>query len=140
MTTNWATPLCRHGARVANLPDDLDFQQPQLPVSDNEEIAATAGRIKECQPPDLLLKPSEFGPTPTVLAGLQSTELGMKVVHEQRLNHLEDVLLGRIVRPFGAAFRRVHYRLKQGTENRGRDDRPVEAASIEQCPAHCRIE
>ena len=42
--------------------------------------------------------------------------------------------------PMGAAFRRVHHRLEQRTENGGRNLRPVETAGVQQRATHGRIE
>ncbi|MDE0358552.1 MAG: hypothetical protein OXN92_12585, partial [Gammaproteobacteria bacterium] len=72
----------------------LDLKLPQLAVGDDEEVPAPARRVKEGHPPELLLKPAEVGPAAAVLPGLQSLELGPKIVQKQRPDHLQDVLLG----------------------------------------------
>ena len=122
------------GGRASNVADDLDFQQPQFPVGDDEEVATTACGVEERQAAELRLELSESGETAPAPACSHALELGPQVVHEQRLDHLEDVLLGRVVRPLRPALRRVHHRLEQRAEDRGRDVRPVEAAGIEQRP------
>ena len=49
-------------------------------------------------------------------AGFETLEFGSQVVHEPRLDHLEDVLLGGVVRALGAALRWFHDRLEQHSE------------------------
>ena len=90
--------------------------------------------------PELRLKRPEVGGASPVPARLQPREIGAQVVQEQRLDHLQDVLLGRVVRPLRAALLRLHHRLEQRAEDRGRDVRPVEAAGVQQRPAHRRVE
>ena len=129
-------PRCR--GRSPNLADDLDFQQPHFPVGDDEEVAAAARGIEEYYAPELRLELPERREPATALA--HPLELGAQVVHEQRLDHLEDILLGRVVRSLRPAFHRIHHRLEQRTEDSGREFRPVEAAGVQQRPTHRRVE
>ena len=48
--------LLRRVGGVPNLPDDFDFEQPQFPVGDDEEVAAAARRIEERQAAELRLE------------------------------------------------------------------------------------
>ena len=80
------------------------------------------------------------GHAAAVPAGLQPPELGPQVVEEQRLDHLQDVLLRRVVRPLGAAVDRLHDRLEQRAEDGRRDRRPVESARVEQGLTHRGVE
>ena len=82
----------------------------------------------------------QVGNHPAVAARLQPLELRPQAVEEQRLDHLQDVLLRRVVRAGRAALRRLHHRLEQRPEDGRRDRRPVEAARVEQRPAHRRVE
>ena len=85
--------LPRAAARC-QLPQHLDFQRAQLAVGDDEEVATAARRIEQAQRAELLLEPPEIG---DAAARLQPLKLGPQVVEEQRLDHLQDVLLGRVV-------------------------------------------
>ena len=111
--------LTRRGGRIPDIADDLDFQQPQFPVGDDEEVAAAACGVEERQAAEILLKSPKLGNAAAILARLHPVELSPQVVHEQRLDHLEDVLLRRVVRALGAACHGVHDRLEQRAENRG---------------------
>ncbi len=132
--------LPTRGGRLSNLADDLDFERPQFPVGDDEEVAAAARRVEERQAAELRLEPPERREAAPAPARFHAFELRVQVVHEQRLDHLEDVLLGRVVRALRAALRRVHHRLEQRAEDGGRDVGPVEAAGVQQRPAHRRVE
>ena len=112
----------------------------QFPVGDDEEVATAARGVEERHAAELRLELPERGEAAPAPARPHALELGAQVVHEQRLDHLEDVLLGRVVSALGAAFRRVHHRLEQRAEDRGRDVRPVEAAGVQQRPPHRRVE
>ena len=92
------------GGRLPNLSDDFDFEQPQFPVGDDEEVAAAARRIKERHAAEPRLELPERRKAAAAPARFRALELGAQVVHEQRLDHLQDVLLGRVVRALGAAF------------------------------------
>ena len=56
------------------------------------------------------------------------------------LDHLQDVLLGRVVRALGAAVGRLQDRLEQRPEDGRRDRRPVELPCVEQHLPHRGIE
>ena len=86
---------------------DLDLEQPQLPVGDDQEVAAAARRVEEPHAAELLLKAEQRGAAAAVLARLQALEFRPQIVHEERLDHLQDVLLGRVVRAPPAALRRL---------------------------------
>ena len=55
------------------------------------------------------------------LRGAEALELGTQLVEEKRLDYLEDVLFGCVVRALGTAFILVHHRLKEGAKNRWGD-------------------
>ena len=77
---------------------------------------------------------------PAVPSAFKPLELGPQVVHEQRLDDFQDVLLGGVVRPLGPALVRVHDRLEQGPEDRRRDVRPVEGAGFQHQAPHGGVE
>ena len=95
---------------------------------------------KNVRPPSFAWKLPERRETAPATAIAHPLELGVQVIHEQRLDHLEDVFLGRVVRPLRPALRRVHDRLEERAEDRRRNVRPVEAAGVEQRPAHRGVE
>src|SRR6056297_58631 len=121
------------------LAQHLHLQQAQFAVGDDQEITAAAGGIEECQAGQMPLK--RLQPPPLVASErFEPVELGAQIVKEQRLDHLEDVLLGGVMRAFLAPLCRVHHRLKKRAEDGRGNRRPVEAAGIEQRRAHVRIE
>ena len=122
------------------LPQHVDLQRPKLAVGDDQEVAAAARGVEEPQRAELVPEPPQIGHCAAVPASLQPPELGPQVVEEQRLDHLQDVLLGRVMSPLGAALSRLHDRLEQRPEDRRRDRRPVELSRVEQCSAHLGIE
>ena len=132
------------GVRVrgggAQFADDLDLQRAQLAVGDDEEVAAAARRVQEAQRAEFVLETLQRGAAVRVLARPQPLELGAQVVQEQRLDDLQDVLLGGVVGALGAAGRGLHDGLEQRAEDGGRDGGPVEAARVEQRLAHGRVE
>ena len=71
---------------------------------------------------------------------LDAGELLAEPVQEERLDDLEDVRFGRVVRPLGAAFRRVHDGLEERTENRRGNVLPVEPAGRKQLLPHDSVE
>ena len=66
----------------------------QFPVSDDQEVAATAGGIQNSQPAELLMEPLELA-----LVSPDPIELGSKVVEKQRPYHFEDVAFAGVVSP-----------------------------------------
>src|SRR5262245_30594591 len=78
--------------------------------------------------------------TPRVTPGLEPCELVANVVEEKRLDHLENVLLGGVVRALGPALLLVHHRLEQRAEDGGRYSVPTELADLEQQVAHGGVE
>ena len=58
---------------------------------------------------------------PAAPASFQACELRAQVVEEQWLDDLQDVLLRCVVGTLGTALRRIHHRLEQGPEDRGRN-------------------
>ena len=95
--------LPESGGSRAELADHFGFQDPQFAAGDDEEVAAAAGGVEETPLARLFLKTPKAGAAAAVLAGLEAIELGPQVVHEQRFEQLEDVLLGGVVRALGAA-------------------------------------
>ena len=71
-----------------------------------------------------------------VLAGFQPSKPCPQVIQKQRLDDLQDVLLGGVVRALRAALCGFHDRLKQRTKDCRRDGSPVEPAGVEQCLPH----
>ena len=86
------------------------------------------------------MKSPQLGPAPGGIASHDPLELRSQFVEEERLDDLEDVFLGGVVRAQGATLIAIHHGLKQRTEDSGRDARPVEAAGLEQALPHCGIE
>ena len=75
-----------------------------------------------------------------VAALAKPIKLFLKVVEKKRLDHLQDVLLGGVMRSSLAAFIRVHNRLKERTKDGRRDGIPGKLAHIQQEEPHPRIE
>ena len=118
----------------------LDFQGAQLPVGDNQEVAAAAGGIEETQSAEPLLEGEQFRKAAAVAAGLEPGELRPKIVEKERFDDLENVLLGGVVRTLPSPLVLVHDGLEQGAEDGRRDVRPVEPAGVEQALAHGGVE
>ena len=104
------------------------------------KFAAAARRVEEPQRAELVPELPQVRHAAAVPASLQPPELGPQVIEEQRLDHLQDVLLRRVVRPLGATVGRLHDRLEQRTEDGRRDCRPVELARVEQGLTHRGVE
>src|SRR5690348_2465736 len=68
----------------------FELELTELPVSNHEEVAAAARRVKKRQGTEPLVKIEQ-----AVLVALDSVELLPQLVQEQRLDELEDVLLRR---------------------------------------------
>ena len=58
--------------------EDFDFQQAQLAVGDDEEIAAAAGGVEEAEAGELFVEASQFG-----FVALGALEFRAQVVEEQ---------------------------------------------------------
>ena len=125
-------------ARI-KLAQDIDFELAQFAIGDDEEVAAAAGGIEEGEAGQLFvqgLKRLRLAATERFRAG----ELRVKVVQKERLDELQDVLFGGVVRARGAAFLLVHDGLEERTENGRRDRLPFELAGLYQGEAHGSVE
>ena len=122
-----------------NLLEHLDFQRPQLAVGNDEKIAAAAGRIEKAQLTEPSLKGNHFRDAPTVTTRLEVVELGTQSIEKQRFNDLEDVLFGGVMRSLCPALVLVHDGLKERTEDRRRNTRPIKGTGIDQTLAHFGI-
>ena len=114
---------------------DFQFQQAQLAIGDDEEVAAAAGGVEEAQAGEALVEAAQLG---LVLA--DALELGAQVVQEQGAGDLEDVALGGVVAADLAALARLHDGLEERAEDGGRDGRPVEPGAGQQRVAHVTVE
>jgi hypothetical protein len=85
----------------------------------DEKIPAAAGRIEKIQPPQPLMKRLQFDEAAGVPPGLQAGELGAHAVQKERLDHLQDVLFGRVVGSLGAALLLVHHGLARISHREG---------------------
>ena len=119
--------------------DQLDLQFAQFPIGDDQEIAATAGRIEELHLAQPLLKGSQFGAAFS-LARPQTVEFRSQIVEKQWPDHLHNVLLGDVVGALGAALGGFHHGLEERPEDGGRDGLPVEAAGVDQRRPHLSVE
>ncbi len=120
------------GGIGAQLADHVDFEQAQLAVGDDEEVAAAAGGVEEGHLAELLAEGAEGVAARVALALADTPEGGAQGVQEQGRDDLEDVLLGGVVGTLGAAPVAVHDRLEEGAEDRARDAGPVEVAGLDQ--------
>ena len=126
--------------RAVNFEQHLDLQFAQLPVGDDQEVAAAAGRIEEAHLAQALLEAQQIRPPTPAALRADTLKFRAQLIEEERLDHLEDVLLGRVMSADRAAVVRVHHRLKQRPEDRRRDPRPVEPRRLDQQPAQRRVE
>lgn len=115
--------------------EDLDLELAQLPVRNDKEVAAAAGRVEETQLREFLLEAPQLG---FVLADL--SEFLLQVVEEEGADDLEDVAFAGVVRTDLPPLARFHDRLEQGAEDHGRNPRPVEACCGKQRVAHVAVE
>ena len=115
--------------------EDFNFQQAQFAVGDDQEVAAAARRIEEAEGADFAVELPEQG-----LAAPGELEFLAQVVHEERVDNLEDVALGGVVPAGLAAFRGIHHALEERAEDGGRNGRPVELGTPQQCIAHSAVE
>ena len=81
------------------------------------------------------MEAAQFG---LVLAN--ALELGPEVVQEEGAGDFEDVALACVVAADLAALAWLHDRLKERSENGGRDGRPVEPGAGQQRVAHVPVE
>ena len=118
----------------------LDFQGAQLPVGDNQKVAAAAGGVEEAQFAEPLLEGEQFRKAAAVAAGLEPGELRPKIVEKERFDDLENVLFGGVVSALPSPLVLVHDGLEQGAEDGRGDVRPVEPAGVEQALPHGGVE
>src|SRR3546814_12041951 len=96
--------------------ENFQLQQAQLPAGDDQEVAATAGRVQEFQRGQLAVQAGELL---FVVSGLVQAHL--PVVEEQRAATLEDVLLSGVVRARVAWRLAFRHRLEhRGSHSEGR--------------------
>ena len=81
--------------------------------------------------PESVSKLPEIRHAAAVPAFLKLLELRSQIVEEQRLDHLQDVLFGGVVRTLRAPIGWFHDRLEECTEDGWRNRRPVEPARVE---------
>ena len=126
------------GAELARCLKHLEFQPPQLPVSDDEKISAAASRIEEILAREILVKFEQ-----RVLVVLCARELGAQVVQKQRADQLENVRFRRVMRAelTAAVF---GFELDDFLEHRAEDGRrdrtPLQRAAVQQELAHRGVE
>ena len=100
------------------LPDHLQFQGAELAVTDNQEVAAATGRVKETEFGELQVKLIEgIVALGAVLVRFDGLKLLLQFVEEERFDELQDVLFAGVVRTEVAALFLVHHALKQAAEN-----------------------
>ena len=118
--------------------EHFEFQRAEFAVGDDKEVAAAAGRVEEAELGQLVLKFGEARGAARGAVGFDALEFGAEIVEEKRADEFEDVLLRRVVRANLAAFLGVHDRLKERTEDGGRDGFPVKAAAWRADSRACR--
>jgi hypothetical protein len=69
----------------------FQFQQPQLAVGDDEDVAAAAGGVEEGERAQLLVEVEQF-----VAVVADFSELGPQRIQEQRLDELENVFFAGV--------------------------------------------
>ena len=89
------------------LAEDFEFEEAQLAVGDDEEIAASASGIEEFEGAEFFVELGEF-----VVVVANGLELAPKLVEEERFDEFKDVCFAGVVGTEVAAFDRVHYALK----------------------------
>ena len=76
---------------------EFDFEKPELTVGNNQEVSAATCRIEESERGELLVEGLDCLAASTVPAAGEAFQLVPQVVQEERLDHLEDALLGGVV-------------------------------------------
>ena len=98
-------------------PQHFDFQRAQLSVGDDEEVATTARRVEQAQRAKSVPKLPQISHAAAVPAFLKVLEFSAQIVEEQWLDHLQDVLLGGVVRTLRAPVGQFHDRLEERTKD-----------------------
>lgn len=111
------------------------FEQAQLAVGDDEEVAAAAGRVEKLQGAELLLELGEL-----VAVVFEAVKFVPQLIQEQRFDELEDIRFAGVMGTEVAAFLRVHHTLEHGAEDGGRNLAPVDITAVEQGLAHLPVE
>ena len=134
---------------LVNFFQNIHLYPPQLAVGDEKKVTATASRIKELQRGDSvveLLKTNLFltqstrrsqrrrfsdgrdglravrgrdKARPSRMNAGDDLELLAQAVEEERTDHLQDVLLARVVRTEGVTLLLVHHALEHRAKDRG---------------------
>jgi hypothetical protein len=110
---------------------NVQFQQAQFAVSNDEEVAAPASRIEEFQFGEPLMELGKL-----LLLAFELLEFSAQIIKKQRPDHLEDVLLGGVVRSEVPSQFRFHHGLKQRAEN---GSAPVKRAAFDQDFPHVPV-
>lgn len=69
----------------------------------------------------------------------QALKFRAKAVHEERLDHFQNVPFGGVMRSLRAALTAVHHGLEQRSEDRRGDLFPVESTCLTQARSHRRV-
>ena len=93
--------------------EHFDFQQAELAVGDYEKVSAAAGRIENLQGTELFVKSLDRLAATGVTALRELLKLSAKIIQEQRLNDLQDIFLGSVVRALRATLFLFHYGLEE---------------------------
>jgi len=107
---------------------DVQLEQAQFTVGDDEEVAAAAGRLEEGQGSEFVVELVQ-----AIAVAPHGLELGPQFIEKQRLDQLEDVGLGGVVRAQVPPGFRVHDRLEQSAEDRRGNAAPVQGAGLQMC-------
>ena len=123
--------------------NDLVLQLAKTEIGFRQEIARTASRIEEGQGRQLVMKRIQ----PLILGrqrfnGANLSQFVLEIIKEQGVDHLVDVLDGRVVHSAFPACHRIQRRLENRTENGRTDPTPVKAFAclIKQKGDHLRRE
>ena len=135
----WRDCGCRNFllAGCAEFLEDFEFEQAQFAVGDDEEVAAAAGGVEECELAEFLVKVLQARLRRGAVV-FDAFEFGAQVVEEQGADDFEDVALAGVVRADLAPLLGLHHGLKERAEDGGRDARPVETAAGQQRVRACR--
>ena len=118
--------LTNHAVTTINDTESLVLQPSETSIRLRQEITRPARRIKELKPGNLLLESNS--PLPLELSHGSGTDIGqlsLKIIQEQRINHLVNILNAGIVHAAGTASLRIKSRLKHGSKDSRTDDTPV---------------
>src|SRR6185437_9169999 len=91
------------------LQQDFEFEGAQFAIGDDEEVAAAAGEVEKFETREARAEVGEAGLAARRAVGADGFKLSTKIIEEERLDDLEDVALGCVMRAELAAD--IHFRV-----------------------------